>query len=56
MKKSGQCRTTPERITATSIIQGMGPQKYDRNFNHRLVFFSLISLGPYSLNRFSASA
>ena len=27
MKKSGQCRTTPERITATSIIHGIGPQK-----------------------------
>ena len=27
MKKSGQCRTTPDRITATSIIHGMGPQK-----------------------------
>ena len=27
MKKSGQCRTTPDRITAPSIIHGMGPQK-----------------------------
>ena len=27
MKKSGQCPTTPERITAISIIHGMGPQK-----------------------------
>ena len=27
MKKSGQCRTTPDRITATSIIHGIGPQK-----------------------------
>jgi hypothetical protein len=27
MKKSGQCLSTPERITAASIIQGMGPQK-----------------------------
>ena len=27
MKKSGQCRTTPDRITAASIIHGMGPQK-----------------------------
>ncbi len=27
MKKSGQWRTTPERMTAISIIQGIGPQK-----------------------------
>jgi hypothetical protein len=27
MKKSGQCLTMPDRTTATSIIQGMGPQK-----------------------------
>ena len=27
MKKSGQCWTTPDRITAISIIHGMGPQK-----------------------------
>ena len=27
MKKSGQCRTTPDRITAPSIIHGIGPQK-----------------------------
>ena len=27
MKKSSQCRTTPERITAASIIHGIGPQK-----------------------------
>ncbi len=27
MAKSGQCRATAERITAASIIQGMGPQK-----------------------------
>jgi hypothetical protein len=27
IKKSGQCPTTPDKITATSIIQGMGPQK-----------------------------
>jgi len=25
--KSAQCRTTPERTTAPSIIHGMGPQK-----------------------------
>src|ERR1700691_1379954 len=56
MKKSGQCRTTPDRITATSIIHGIGPQKYERNFSNRLVFFSSISLGPYWVNRFCASA
>ncbi len=27
MKKSSQCRTIPDRITAASIIHGMGPQK-----------------------------
>ncbi len=27
MKKSGQCPTTPDRMTAISIIHGMGPQK-----------------------------
>ena len=27
MKKSSQCMSTAERITAASIIQGMGPQK-----------------------------
>ena len=27
MKKSGQCLRRPERITAASIIHGMGPQK-----------------------------
>ena len=27
MKKSGQCWATAERITAASIIQGIGPQK-----------------------------
>ena len=25
--KSGQCRSTPDKITAISIIQGIGPQK-----------------------------
>ena len=27
MKKSGQCRSIADRITAASIIHGMGPQK-----------------------------
>ena len=27
IKKSGQCLTTPDRTTAASIIQGIGPQK-----------------------------
>jgi len=52
MKKSGQCRSTPDRITAASIIQGIGPQKYVRNFRSGLAFFSSISLGPYSDSRF----
>jgi hypothetical protein len=56
MKKSGQWRTTAERTTATSIIQGIGPQKYPRNFSSALVFFSAISLGPYCTSRLFASA
>ena len=56
MKKSGQWRTTPESTTATSIIQGIGPQKYLRNLSSALVFFSAISLGPYWASRFFASA
>ena len=46
MKKSGQCRTRPDSTTATSIIHGIGPQKYVRNLRIALVFFSAISLGP----------
>ena len=56
MKKSGQCRTTPDSTTATSIIQGIGPQKYMRNLRKALVFFSSISFGPYLVSRFAASA
>ncbi len=56
MKKSGQCRTTPDSTTATSIIQGIGPQKYKRNFRSELVFFSSISFGPYCASRFVPSA
>ncbi len=55
MKKSGQCRSTPDRITAASIIHGIGPQKYVRNFRSGLAFFSSISLGPYWVSRFCAS-
>src|SRR5664279_1361052 len=56
MKKSGQWPTAPERITATSIIHGIGPQKYDRNFRNALVWCSAISFGPYWLSRLVASA
>ncbi len=56
MKKSGQCRTTPDRTTATSITQGIGPQKYIRNFRRGLVFFSTISFGPYFVSLVAASA
>ena len=56
MPKSSQFRTIAERITAASIIHGIGPQKYVRNFRNGLAFFSSISLGPYWANRFSASA
>ena len=56
MKKSGQCRAAADRITAASIIHGIGPQKYVRNFRNGLTFFSSISFGPYSVSRFRASA
>lgn len=56
MKKSGQCCTTPDSTTATSIIQGIGPQKYLRNLSSALVFFSSISFAPYFASRFVASA
>ncbi len=56
MKKSGQCPSAPDRITATSIIHGMGPQKYVRNLRNELVFSSSISFGPYWISRFCASA
>src|SRR5579862_5358656 len=55
MKKSGQCLTIPDRITAASIIQGMGPQKYVRNFQNALVVFSAISFGPFLVSRMVAS-
>src|SRR5580658_3735155 len=56
MPKSGQCRAAADRITAASIIQGIGLQKYERNFRILLVFFSAISFGPYWVRRFCASA
>ena len=37
MKKSGQWRSTPDRITATSIIQGIGPQKYVRRLSEEWI-------------------
>ena len=43
MKKSGQCRSTPGKITAASIIQGIGPQKYVSSFSSGFSFFSSIS-------------
>src|ERR1039458_8976073 len=55
MKKSGQCRSTPDKITAASIIHGIGPQKYVSNFSSGLAFFSTISFGPYFASRFPAS-
>jgi hypothetical protein len=56
MKKSGQCRSTPDKITAASIIHGIGPQKYVSSFRNGLSFFSSISLGPYLASRPVASA
>ena len=47
MPKSTQCRTSSERIAATSIIQGIGPQNDARNLSNGLAFFSGSSLGPY---------
>ena len=54
-EKSGRCRTTPERMIATSIIHGMGPQKYDNILRRTFCFFSSISFGPYWASRFVAS-
>ena len=42
--KSAQCRTTAERTAATSIIHGIGPQKYERSFRIGLTRSSTISL------------
>src|SRR6056297_3934930 len=56
MPRSGQCLSTAERIAAISIIQGMGPQKYERNFRNWLGFLSFISLVPYMLSRSCASS
>src|SRR5665648_1151228 len=56
MKKSAQCWTAPDRITATSIIHGIGPQKYPRNFSSGFVLYSTISFGPYVVSRAVASA
>ena len=56
MKKSGQWRSTPDKITAASIIHGIGPQKYVSSFSSGLAFLSAISFGPYLASRFPASA
>jgi hypothetical protein len=44
MTRSDQWRSTPERTAATSIIHGIGPQKYERNLRIGLSFFSGSSL------------
>ena len=44
MKKSGQCRTSADRITAASIIHGMKPQNMLRNLRNGLPRFPAISL------------
>jgi len=46
MKKSGQCRTTPDRITATSIIHGMGPRNSEE-FQERIGFLFFNLVRPY---------
>ncbi len=56
MPKSSQCWTTPDRMTAPSIIRGMGPQKYVSSFRSGLSFFAAISLGPSLVSRLAASA
>jgi hypothetical protein len=53
--KSSQRPSIAERMAATSIIQGMVPQKLPRNFISGLIFFSKISLGPYYWSLASAS-
>ena len=47
---------TADKTTAISIIHGIGPQKYVRNFNNALVWCSSISFGPNCPNRSDASA
>ncbi len=46
MPKSAQWPTNADSTTATSIIHGIGPQKYDRNFSRGLTGFSGSSLYP----------
>ena len=36
MTKSAQCRTTAESTAAASIIHGIGPQKWDEQFQQRI--------------------
>ena len=47
MKKSAQCPSAADRITAASIIHGIGPQKYASSARSELVVSSAISFGPY---------
>jgi len=51
MPKSSQWWTTADRVAATSIIQGIGPQKYERNLRRGFVLSSGISLQPYLVSR-----
>ncbi len=55
MKKSAQCPSAAERITAASIIHGIGPQKYASSARSELVVSSAISFGPYRARRSRAS-
>ena len=55
LKSAQSCRAS-EMIAATSIIQGIGPQKYWRSLCQALSSFALISFGPYFSSRCWASA
>ena len=56
MPKSGQCRAIADRITAASIIHGIGAPKITEKFQQLvgLLFYNLV--GPYWVSRFVASA
>ncbi len=54
--KSAQSCLASEMIAATSIIQGIGPQKYCSSLCQGLSSCALMAFGPYCSSRCSASA
>ena len=52
---SSHRRTAHARARAASIIQGIGPQKCERNSRRGLFFFSSTAFSPYSSRRLTAS-